>query len=114
MMDMQKTLTQLLTQLDIPISFVARGETKLPMVVFNYSEKPNNYEDDNIVSKKFVIRINLFSNTNYIDLKNKIEEIMSNAGFGVIEIPQSIYLEDISVFNQPFVYEYTYFYENND
>lgn len=106
MFDIQKYITETLSDLDCPVSFVARGETRLPMVVFNYSEFPVEYWDDVEKVTKYQISINLFSRDNYIKLKNQILEKMTKAGFRKSEIPVAIYMEDTSVYNQPMFFDY--------
>ena len=107
-MDMQKYLSSVLSEVGIPYSFVARGESRLPMLVFNYRERPKDFWDNEQQSTRYSVYVNLFATGNYLQYKNKILEVMKNAGFGLIEVPQAIYLEDIGVFNQPFSFEYYY------
>lgn len=109
MIDMQKLLVDTLKDLDCDISFVARGESRLPLVVFNFREVPVDYWDDEEGVIRFEVMINIFSRENYVALKKDVERLMLDAGFLRIEIPQAIYLEDIEVYNQPMSFDYRYY-----
>ena len=97
-MDMQKYLTSVLKEVGIPISFVARGEGRLPMIVYNITqERGNKFWDNDEQVTKYGIAINIFSSGNYIDIKNKVIEVMRNAGFIRTEVAECIYQEDVAI-----------------
>lgn len=107
MIDMQSYIRETLQDLGVPVSFVARGETELPIVVFNFQEIPAIYWDYDEAVTKYRITINIFSKTNFITLKNLILKKMLAAGFIKDEIPNAIYLEDdIGVYNQPMFFSF--------
>lgn len=108
MMDMQKYIVDTLKGLDVPISYVARGESRLPLVVFNFREVPVEYWDDEESVTKFEVMINIFSRENFVHIKNLVNKKMIQAGFIKDDIPVAIYLEDIEVYNQPMSYNYFY------
>lgn len=108
-MDMQKYIVETLKDIGVPISFVARGESHLPLVVFNVTmEKGKVFWDDEEMITHYSIMINIFSKTNFIDLKQEITNRMLDAGFIRKEIPATIYMEDTEVFNQPMAFDYYY------
>ena len=108
-MDMQKYLTSVLKEVGIPISFVARGEGRLPMIVYNITqERGNKFWDNDEQVTKYGIAINIFSSGNYIDIKNKVIEVMRNAGFIRTEVSECIYQEDVGIYNQPIFFDYYY------
>lgn len=108
-MDMQKYLTSVLSEVGVPISFVARGEGRLPMIVYNItSERGNKFWDDEEQIIKYGISINIFSSGNYIDIKNKTVEVMKKAGFIRTEVVECIYQEDVGIYNQPIFFDYYY------
>lgn len=110
-MDMQKYIMDTLKDIGVPISFVARGEAHLPLVVFNVTEERGNlFWDDTEMGIKYKIMINIFSKSNFVDIKNKIMNRMLKAGFIRNEISSTIYMEDIEVYNQPMAFDY--YYEN--
>lgn len=107
MIDMQSYINQTLEGLGVPVSFVARGETELPIVVFNFKENPAIYWDNEEAVTSYKITINIFSKTNFITLKNLILKKMLAAEFIKDEIPNAIYLEDdIGVYNQPMYFSF--------
>ena len=108
-MDMQKYLTQTLKEVGVPISFVARGEGRLPMIVYNITtERGDKFRDDEEQVTKYAISINIFSSGNYVDIKNKVIEVMKNAGFIRVEVAECIYQEDVGIYNQPIFFDYYY------
>jgi hypothetical protein len=114
-MDMQRYLTQVLSEVGVPISFVARGEGRLPMIVYNItSEKGNGFWDNEEQIVKYSISVNIFSSGNYIDIKNKILEVMKDAGFIRTEVAECIYQEDVGMYNQPIFFDYFYEKENEN
>lgn len=108
-MDMQKYLTQTLKEVGVPISFVARGEGRLPIIVYNVTtERGDKFWDDEEQVTKYAISINIFSSGNYVDIKNKVIEVMKNAGFIRVEVAECIYQEDVGIYNQPIFFDYYY------
>ena len=108
-MDMQKYLTQTLKEVGVPISFVARGEGRLPMIVYNITtERGDKFWDDEEQVTKYGISINIFSSGNYVEIKNKVIEVMKNAGFIRVEVAECIYQEDVGIYNQPIFFDYYY------
>lgn len=108
-MDMQKYLTQTLKEVGVPISFVARGEGRLPLIVYNITrEKSNKFWDNEEQIIKYSISVNIFSAGNYVDIKNKTIEVMKKAGFIRTEVAECIYLEDLGTYNQPIFFDYYY------
>lgn len=108
-MDIQKYLTQTLKEVGVPISFVARGEGRLPMIVYNITqEKSNKFWDNEEQIIKYSISVNIFSSGNYVDIKNKTIEVMKKAGFIRTEVAECIYQEDVGIYNQPIFFDYYY------
>nr|DAW54701.1 MAG TPA: Protein of unknown function (DUF806) [Caudoviricetes sp.] len=106
MIDMQRLLVETLKDIGVPISFVARGESRLPLVVFNFREIPKEFWDEEESVTKFEVMINIFSRENYVHIKNAVLKKMKDAGFIKDEIPVAIYLEDIEIYNQPMSFNY--------
>lgn len=108
-MDMQKYLTTVLQDVGIPISFVARGEGRLPLLVYNITqERGDGFWDDEEQITKYMITINIFSSGNYVAIKNKVIGLMKDAGFIRTEVPKCIYQEDVGIYNQPIFFDYYY------
>ena len=106
-MDMQKYVYDTLKDIGVPISFVSRGESTFPLVVFNITqEKGNLFWDDKETGIKYGVMINIFSRGNFVQLKQEIMNKMLRAGFIRREVPATIYLEDTEVFNQPMAFDY--------
>lgn len=109
MMDMQKYVFDTLKGMDVPISFVARGESHLPLIVFNVTnERGNAFWDDEERVVKYSVMINIFSKGNFITIKQEIMNRMLEVGFIRKEIPACIYAEDTEVYNQPMAFDFYY------
>lgn len=106
MIDIQKYIEETLKDIGVPVSYVARKEYAPPLVVFNFSEIPAIFWEDDEAVTKYTISINIFSKGNFITLKNVILKKMKQAGFIKDEIPVAIYLEDIGVYNQPMFFSF--------
>lgn len=107
MMDMHKYIMQTLEGIGVPISYVARGESRLPLIVFNITnERGDMFWDDEERVIHWQVQINIFSTGNFVDLRNEIKNRMLKAGFIRKEITSAIYLEDIEVFNQPMAFDF--------
>ncbi|MGL5718293.1 MAG: hypothetical protein ACRCX2_35140 [Paraclostridium sp.] len=108
-MDMQKYVTSVLKEVGVPFSFVARDESRLPLIVYNITqERGDAFWDDEEKVTKYGISINIFSNGNFVDIKNKVIVAMRNAGFIRTEISSCIYQEDVRIYNQPIFFDYYY------
>lgn len=104
--DINAYVLNTLKPLDIPVYFVARKETSLPVVIFNVtSERSMEYWDDEERLIKYNVTINIFSRGNYIKYKKQIKELMNKAGFKRTNIPECIYQEDSDIYNQPMFFE---------
>lgn len=105
--DINAYILDTLKSLDIPVYFVSRKETSLPLVVFNVtSERSLEYWDDEEQLVKYKVSINIFSKGNYIKYKNQIKDLMKKAGFKRTDIPECIYQEDSDIYNQPLFFEF--------
>lgn len=114
-MDMQKYVFDTLKEMNIPISYVARGETRLPLIVFNVtSERGKQFWDDEERVVKYSVMINIFSRENFVTIKQEVLNRMLKAGFIRKEIPACIYIEDIEVYNQPMAFDFYYEIEKTE
>lgn len=103
---MNKYILDTLKVLDIPVYFVSRDETQLPMVIYNFSEKGWEYADDKESATLYKVTVNIFSNGNYLKYKKQIIQLMEQAGFTKDNIPTCIYMSEFRIFNQPMVFNY--------
>lgn len=108
-MDMQKYVFDTLKDIGVPVSFVARGESHLPLIVFNVTqEKGDMFWDDEETVVKYSVMINIFARTNFVQIKQEITNRMLRAGFVRKEIPATVYMEDTEIFNQPMSFDFYY------
>ena len=108
-MDMQKYVFDTLKDIGVPVSFVARGESHLPLVVFNVTmEKSDMFWDDEETVIKYGVIINIFSRGNFVQLKQEVVNRMIRAGFIRKEIPATVYMEDTEIYNQPMSFDFYY------
>ena len=108
-MDMQKYVMDTLKDIGVPVSFVSRGESQLPLIVYNVTqERGDAFWDDEETVVKYGVMINIFAKTNFLTLKQEITNRMIRAGFIRIEIPATKYMEDIEIYNQPMSFDFYY------
>lgn len=106
--DINSYVIDTLKPLDIPVYFVSRKETNLPVVIFNVTgERSLVYWDDEEKLVKYKVSINIFSKGNFMKYKNQIKDLMIKAGFKRTDIPECIYQEDSDIYNQPLFFEFT-------
>ena len=113
-MDMQRYVASALKDLVvdgqvIPTSFVARGETNLPLVVFNVTSETGKvfWEDDEQIIK-YNVMINIFSKGNFVKIKQEVMNRMLEHGFRRSSVDACIYLEDTEIYNQPMAFDFNY------
>lgn len=105
--NIQQYVYETLSSLDIPVFYVARKETTLPVVIFNITgERGLRYWDDKERMIKYKISVNIFSNENFNTYKNQILKLMKDKGFKRTDIPECQYYADTGIFNQPLFFEY--------
>lgn len=105
--DINSYVLNTLKPLDIPVYFVSRKETSLPVVIFNVTgERSLEYWDDEEQLVKYKVSVNIFSRGNYMQYKKQIKELMTLAGFKRTDIPECIYQEDSDIYNQPMFFEF--------
>lgn len=106
--DINSYVIDTLKPLDIPVYFVSRKETNLPVVIFNVTgERSLVYWDDEEKLVKYKVSINIFSKGNFMKYKNQIKDLMIKAGFKRTDIPECIYQEDSDIYNQSLFFEFT-------
>ena len=59
MIDMQKYIEETLRDIGVPVSYVARKEYAPPLVVFNFSEIPAIFWEDDEAVTKYTISIKM-------------------------------------------------------
>ena len=79
---MNKLIMETLSPLNLPVFFIAQGENNsYPQIIFNIKENGWEYEDDRESGRKYEINMSLLSKGDYLDLKEKIEELMIKSNF---------------------------------
>lgn len=118
-MSIKERIMTALSVLNVPVSFLSRKEDgKFPFVVFNVSETPYDFSDDEIEGTLYMITINIFSKPdyNFEKLKKHIIEVMVDNGFKKGAVPSTEFIENDGdgIFNQPlgFVYYEPYVEED--
>ena len=105
--NINKLVMETLSSLPVPVYFSARREVQPPFVLFAINdERGSAFWDDEEHEITYKVTINIFTTTNYIELKNKIVSLMKGAGFFRESIPQVIFQEDIGVYNQPMFFSF--------
>ena len=79
---MNKLIMETLSPLNLPVFFIAQGENNsYPQIVFNIKENGWEYEDDRESGRQYEINMSLSSKGDYLDLKEKLEELMLKSNF---------------------------------
>lgn len=110
-MSIKQRIMTALTPLGVPVAFLSRKDDgKFPFIVFNVSETPLDFSDDEEEGMLYMIAINIFSKPdyNFEKLKKDIIEIMVDDGFkkGVIASTEFIENDGDGLFNQPMAFAY--------
>lgn len=108
-MSVKAKIMKTLTPLGLDVCYLEREDDgKFPFVVFNVSEVPLEYSDDEEEVTLFMITINIFSKPeyNFESLKLQILQLMKDAGFRKTQIPNAEFLESEKVYNQPMGFAY--------
>lgn len=108
-MSVKSKVVKALSTLDVDVCFLERDDDgTFPFVVFNISEVPVSYADDEEDMTLFLVTINIFSRPeyNFETLKIKILELMKAAGFRKTKIPNAEFMEEEMIYNQPMGFSY--------
>lgn len=110
-MSIKKKITTTLSVLGVPYAFLSRKDDgKFPFIVFNVSETPYDFSDDEEEGTLYMISINIFSKPdyNFEKLKKDIIEVMVDNGFVKGSIPNTEFIENDGdgIFNQPLGFVY--------
>lgn len=108
-MSVKAKIMQALSSLDVEVCYLERDDNgTFPFVVFNVSEKPIYFSDDEEEVTLYMVTINIFSKPdyNFESLKLEILKLMKEAGFRKTQIPNAEFLESENVYNQPMGFSY--------
>lgn len=103
-MSVKARVMKALSSLDVEVCFLEKDdEGPFPFVVYNISETPLSFSDDEEDMTLFLVTINIFSKPdyNFESLKYEIVKLMKDAGFRKTQIPNAEFLEAENVYNQP-------------
>ena len=108
-MSIKAKVMKTLSPLDVEVCFLEREDDgTFPFVVFNVSETPLYFSDDEEEVTFYMITINIFSKPeyNFESLKLEILKLMKDAGFRKTKVPNAEFLESENVYNQPMGFSY--------
>lgn len=108
-MSVKQKVNDVLNELDVESYFLEKDDNGVfPFVVFNISEKPLYFSDDEEEVTIYMITINIFSKPdyNFESLKMQIIQKMLDAGFRKTQIPNTEFFEAENVYNQPMGFSY--------
>lgn len=103
-MSVKARVIKALSDLGVEVCFLEREDDgNFPFVVYNISESPLYFSDDEEEMTIYMVTINIFSkpNFNYEALKKEILVKMKEAGFRKTKIPDAEFMESENVYNQP-------------
>lgn len=104
---MLEFLDKILEQLDIPAYYITRKKQNFPCVVYNFYENKGDSSDDNEEVGNYTVTIDIYHQSNFIQTKNKIKEIMENNGFDKKIFGLPIWLDDVECFQVPMHFSFT-------
>ena len=108
-MSIKSLIMQTLSPLGVDVCFLERSDDgTFPFIVYNISEMPVCFSDDDEEAILYLVTINIFSRPdyNYESLKNQVIDSMKSAGFKKTGVPDAEYLELQDVYNQPIGFSY--------
>lgn len=105
-MSIKKRVISALSPLGVPVAFLSRKDDgKFPFIVFNVSETPYDFSDDEEEGTLYMVSVNIFSKPdyNFEKLKKDIIKSMVDNGFvkGAIASTELIENDGDGIFNQP-------------
>lgn len=102
-MDIKEKVMSVLQPICSEVNFLSREDDGIfPFLVFNVTETPVDYADDEDDATLYLVAVNIFSKPdyNFESMKLDIIEEMKNAGFKKQIIPPAIFMEKEDVYNQ--------------
>lgn len=108
-MSVKSKIMDTLSPLPVDVCFLEREDDgTFPFIVWNFSEHPLMYSDDEEDVVLYLITVNIFSKPdyNFEALKLQIKDLMEDAGFRRTKFPQAEYHEKENVYNQPMGFMY--------
>lgn len=106
-MDIKEKIMKTLTPVCPDVTFLSRvDDGTFPFLVFNVTETPVNYEDDEDNATLYLVAVNIYSKPdyNFESLKLGIINAMKDAGFKKQIVPSAEFLEKEMVYNQPLAF----------
>lgn len=103
-MSIRAKVMKALSNLGVEVCFLEREDDgKFPFIVYNISEAPLMFSDDEEEVTLYMVTINIFSKPdfNYESLKKEVVKRMKDAGFRKTKIPNAEFMEAENVYNQP-------------
>lgn len=106
---MQKLLNNIFKENNIQAYYITRkANNKFPCVVYNFSEQNSGMSDDEEELTQRTIYINIYHKDNMIEYKNKIQKIMSEAGFIRKSYAVAFWDSELECYELPMIYSYIY------
>lgn len=90
----------------VPYAFVSKDEGDDTFIVYNTTEKPLYFSDDEEDTTVFKVTINIFSKYDFTELEQKVKEIMIDSGFSKDYYPHCEFIDNMGIYNQPLYFNY--------
>lgn len=108
-MSIKKRIMDALKPLNVPVEFLSREDDGIfPFIVFNVSETPCDFEDDEETGILYMVSVNIYSKADYNFEKLKLDIVkqMKEHGFKKNQIPATEWLDNEQLYNQPMAFVY--------
>lgn len=102
---MYKIIKEALKTTDLTIFNITRGEFKAPCLVVNSSLIASLHADNELISKEYLVNINLILSNNIEIRKEEIEKLLRSHNFKEIRIMPSLQ-DSEGIFNTPIKAKY--------
>lgn len=89
-------------ELNIPCFFIKKSKKADNYIIFSISETPKKFCDNEEDTYSCLITMNLFYQSNFIEIKNKIIKIMKELGYARKTTPNAYWEDSLGCYNQAF------------
>lgn len=95
-----------LDQTEVPYSLASKDEGDDVFIVYNTTEKPLFFSDDEEDTTTYKVTINIFSKFDFTELEKKVKKIMIDSGFTKDYYPPCQFIDNMGIYNQPLYFNY--------
>ena len=95
-----------LNLIGVPYALAAKNEGDDVFIVYNTTDRPLFFSDDEEDVTQYKVTINIFSKYDFTELEKKVKKIMIDSGFDKDYYPHCQYIDNMGIYNQPLYFKY--------